>query len=105
MPGAFQSPRTQRAALLLRLLPDESSRVPRRGGGVSPGLRRAGPCRLRAAAARAGLDASTCGFDNARTEPRLAEQAVALTPRIGPHCTAGHAPLARRLMQPTAGSR
>ena len=54
-------PRTQRAALLLRLLPDESSRVPRRGGGVSPGLRPAGPCRLRAAAARAGLDASTCG--------------------------------------------
>jgi len=54
-------PRTQRAALLLRLLPDESSRVPRRGGGVSPSLRRAGPCRLRAAAARAGLDASTCG--------------------------------------------
>src|SRR3989449_5915537 len=46
--------------------------------------------------------AGVWAFDNARTEPILAEQAVALTPRIGPHCTAGHAPLARRRMQRTA---
>src|SRR5205823_1839722 len=104
MPGAFQSSsnaasRPLASAASRRVQPSSETRR-----GVSPGLRRAGPCRLRAAAARAGLDASTCGpeyraaradhkwraldccrcvvFDNARTEPRLAEQAVALTPRI-----------------------